>query len=197
MIYTAHYDHLGIVPGMAGDNIYNGAQDNATGCGILLEIARAFALAPQQPRRSIYFAAVTGEEQGLLGSQYLGLHPPVPAKNITLDLNYDDVPTLGVPEEVNVTGAERTNFYPTVESTARQFGLTIVPDVQPGAGHYYRSDHFSFARLACRRFPWTKAASIRATTCSGDCSRPPITWRIAIISRATSIAPTWIFAATR
>lgn len=152
VIYTAHYDHLGIVPGMAGDNIYNGAQDNATGCGILLEIARAFALAPQQPRRSIYFAAVTGEEQGLLGSQYLGLHPPVPDKNITLDLNYDDVPTLGVPEEVNVTGAERTNFYPTVESTARQFGLTIVPDVQPGAGHYYRSDHFSFARYGVPAF---------------------------------------------
>src|ERR1019366_2803964 len=97
VIYSAHYDHLGIVPGMAGDNIYNGAQDNATGVGILLEIARAFAEAPQSPGRSVYFASVTGEEQGLRGSEYLGLHPPVPAKDISLDLNYDDVPPLGVP----------------------------------------------------------------------------------------------------
>jgi Zn-dependent M28 family amino/carboxypeptidase len=152
VMYSAHYDHLGIVPGMAGDNIYNGAQDNATGVGILLEIARAFAEAPQSPGRSVYFASVTGEEQGLRGSEYLGLHPPVPAKDISLDLNYDDVPPLGVPEEVNVSGAERTNFYPTVERTAKEFGLAIVPDSQPGAGHYYRSDHFSFARAGVPAF---------------------------------------------
>ncbi|HZM09084.1 MAG TPA: M28 family peptidase, partial [Candidatus Limnocylindrales bacterium] len=102
VIYSAHYDHLGIVPGMAGDNIYNGAQDNATGVAILLEIARAFAEAPQPPKRSVYFASVTAEEQGLRGSEYLGLHPPIPAKDISLDLNYDDLPPLGVPEQVNV-----------------------------------------------------------------------------------------------
>ena len=152
VVYTAHYDHLGIVPGMPGDNIYNGAQDNATGCGILLEIARAYASVHQPPRRSIYFAAVTAEEQGLRGSEYLGKHPPIPANQISLDLNYDNVPTLGVPEEVNVSGAERTNFYPVVERTASQFSLTIVPDSQPGAGHYYRSDHFSFARAGVPAF---------------------------------------------
>jgi Zn-dependent M28 family amino/carboxypeptidase len=150
--YSAHYDHLGIVAGMPGDNIYNGAQDNATGCGILLEIARVFAAAPQQPKRSVYFAAVTAEEQGLRGSEFLGKHPPVPARNVSLDLNYDDVPPLGVPEEVNVAGAERTTFYPTVESTAKDFALKIVPDSQPGAGHYYRSDHFSFARAGIPAF---------------------------------------------
>ena len=152
VVYSAHYDHLGVVPGMAGDKIYNGAQDNATGVGILLEIARAFAEAPQSPKRSVYFVSVTGEEQGLRGSQYLGLHPPVPAKDISLDLNYDDVSPLGVPEEVNVSGAERTNFYPTVERTAKEFGLAIVPDSQPGAGHYYRSDHFSMARAGVPAF---------------------------------------------
>jgi Zn-dependent M28 family amino/carboxypeptidase len=152
IIYTAHYDHLGIVPGVVPDNIYNGAQDNATGCGILLEIARAFAAASQQPKRSIYFAAVTAEEQGLRGSEYMGKNPPVPVKDISLDLNYDDVPPLGVPEEVNVAGAERTNFYPVVERTAKDFGLAIVPDSQPGAGHYYRSDHFSFARAGVPAF---------------------------------------------
>jgi len=152
VIYSAHYDHLGIVPGMAGNNIYNGAQDNATGVAILLEIARAFAEAPQSPGRSVYFASVTAEEQGLRGSEYLGLHPPIPAKDISLDLNYDDVPPLGVPEQVNVSGAERTNFYPTVERIAKEFGLAIVPDSQPGAGHYYRSDHFSFARAGVPAF---------------------------------------------
>ena len=152
VMYSAHYDHLGIVPGMHGDNIYNGAQDNATGCGILLEIARAFASAKQPPKRTVYFASVTGEEQGLLGSEYLGKHPPTLAQDISLALNFDDVPPLGVPEEVNVAGAERTTFYPTVERTARQFGLTIVPDARPDAGHYYRSDHFSFARVGIPAF---------------------------------------------
>jgi len=152
VLFSAHYDHLGIVPSMPGHNIYNGAQDNATGVGIVLEIARACAAAKQPPKRSLYFVSVTAEEQGLLGSEYLGKHPPVPARDISLALNYDDVPTLGVPEEVNVAGAERTNFYPAVERTARQFGLTIVPDARPEAGHYYRSDHFSFARAGVPAF---------------------------------------------
>ena len=152
VLYSAHYDHLGIVAGMPGHNIYNGAQDNATGVGILLEIARAFAAAKQPPRRTIYFASVTAEEQGLLGSEYLGKHLPMPAKGVSLALNYDDVPPLGVPEEVNVAGAERTTFYPAVERTARQFGLEIVPDARPEAGHYFRSDHFSFARVGVPAF---------------------------------------------
>src|SRR5215471_8692010 len=103
VIYTAHYDHLGIVPGQPGDNIYNGALDNATGCGILLEIARAYAIAGTKPARSILFASVTGEEKGLLGSEYLGKHPPIPAAKIVLDLNYDDVPPLGAFDETEVT----------------------------------------------------------------------------------------------
>ena len=123
VFYSAHYDHLGIVAGMPGDNIYNGAQDNATGCGIVLEMARVMAAAKQQPKRSVYFAFVTAEEQGLRGSEFLGKHPPVPAKSVSLDLNYDDVPPLGEPQEVNVTGAERTTFYPTVERTAQGIWL--------------------------------------------------------------------------
>jgi Zn-dependent M28 family amino/carboxypeptidase len=152
VIYTAHYDHLGIHPDMPGDNIYNGAADNATGCGILLEVARAFSVAREHPARSIIFAAVTAEEQGLLGSEYLGKHPPVPAGKIALDLNYDDVPPRGAPEEVEVSGAERTTFYPWVQATAKEFRLAIRPDARPEAGHFYRSDHFSLARVGIPSF---------------------------------------------
>ena len=146
ILYTAHYDHFGIRPEMPGDNIFNGADDNATGCGILLEVARAFGSAAGRPRRSIVFAAVTAEEQGLLGSEYLAKHPPIPAGKISLDLNYDDVKPLGAPEEVQVSGAERTSFFPMVQATAKEFRLAIRPDARPEAGHFYRSDHFSLAR---------------------------------------------------
>ncbi len=152
VLYTAHYDHFGIRPDMPGDNIFNGADDNATGCGILLEIARAYGGSAAKPRRSILFAAVTAEEQGLLGSEYLGKHPPIPANKISLDLNYDDVKPLGAPEEVQVAGAERTTFYPVVQAAAKDFRLAIRPDARPEAGHFYRSDHFSLARVGIPSF---------------------------------------------
>jgi Zn-dependent M28 family amino/carboxypeptidase len=152
VLYTAHYDHLGIRPEMPGDNIYNGADDNASGCGILLELAHAYGTAAQKPRRSILFASVTAEEQGLLGSEYLGKHPPVPAGKIALDLNYDDIPPLGSPEEVEISGSERTTFYPTVQALAQEFRLAIRPDSHPEAGYYYRSDHFSLARVGIPSF---------------------------------------------
>jgi len=152
VMYTAHYDHLGIRPEMPGDNIYNGAMDNATGCGILMEIARAYAEAKQKPARSVYFVSVTAEEQGLLGSEYLGQHPPIPVGKISLDLNYDDVMPLGAPEEVEVSGAERTTFYAAVQAMAQEFRFQIRPDSRPEAGHYYRSDHFSLARAGIPAF---------------------------------------------
>lgn len=152
VVFTAHYDHLGIRPDMPGDNIYNGAVDNATGCGILLEIARAFSVARDRPPRSIVFASVTAEEQGLLGSEYLGKHPPIPAGKIALDLNFDAVQPVGEPQEVEVSGAERTTFYPWVQATAKEFRLAIRPDANPGAGYYYRSDHFSLARVGIPAF---------------------------------------------
>lgn len=152
VMYTAHYDHLGIDSTMTGDNIYNGAVDNATGCGILLELARVWSQQATPPARSILFAAVTAEEQGLLGSEYLGKHSPVPVGKITLDLNYDAIAPIGDPEEVEIGGAERTTFYPQVEEFAQKFGLAIRPDAQPGAGHYYRSDHFSLARVGIPSF---------------------------------------------
>jgi Zn-dependent M28 family amino/carboxypeptidase len=152
VVYSAHYDHLGIDPTMSGDNIYNGAVDNGTGCGILLEMAHVFAASTARPPSPVLFAAVTAEEKGLLGSNYLGKHLPIPAGKIALDLNYDAILPLSMPQSVNVTGAERTTFYPTVEKTAATFGFEIQADAQPGAGHYYRSDHFSMARAGVPAF---------------------------------------------
>ena len=152
ILYTAHYDHLGIDKSRSGHNIYNGAVDNATGCGILLELARAWAKVKEAPERAILFAAVTGEEQGLLGSEHLGKRIVYLPVDPILDLNFDALGPLGIPEEVEVSGAERTTFYPVVAATAKEFGLAIRPDPRPEAGHYYRSDHFSLARVGIPAF---------------------------------------------
>jgi Zn-dependent M28 family amino/carboxypeptidase len=152
VLYTAHYDHLGIDPDRKGHNIYNGAVDNATGCGVLLEVARLWSQTPSAPPRMILFAGVTAEEQGLLGSEYLGQHSPVPPGRISLDLNYDALAPIGDPEEVEVSGAERTTFHSAVEEKAKTLGLAIRPDPHPEAGYYYRSDHFSLARVGIPSF---------------------------------------------
>jgi Zn-dependent M28 family amino/carboxypeptidase len=152
VVYSAHYDHLGIDPRIQGDQIYNGAVDNATGCGVLLELAHAYAKSSVRPPQPVLFAAVTAEEKGLLGSNYLGKHLPIPAAAIALDLNYDAIQPEGIPESVSLTGAERTTFYPVVNKTAQAFHFDIQGDPEPGAGHYYRSDHFSLARTGVPAF---------------------------------------------
>ena len=154
VLYTAHFDHLGFVPGKSGDNIYNGAADNATGVGMILELARVWSQLASTTKlpHSVIFSSVTAEEQGLLGSEYLGQHPPIPAGQIALDINYDMILPIGVPLETNVNGAQRTTFFPTVEATAKRFNLAIVPDPKPSAGSYYRSDHFSLSRVGIPAF---------------------------------------------
>lgn len=153
VLYTAHYDHFGIQRDKAGDQIFNGAIDNATGCAMLLEMARVFSQG-KPPDRSILFSAVDAEEQGLLGSFYLGQHPPIPTRDIVLNLNFEGlfIMPVGVPEELQVSGAERTSFYPVVQQVAKEFGMTIKPDAFPEAGYYYRSDHFSLARVGVPAF---------------------------------------------
>ena len=161
VMYTAHYDHLGINRQLSGDQIYNGAVDNGTGCGILLELARAFATSRARPPHPVLFASVTAEEKGLLGSEYLGKHLPIPPGQIALDLNFDAILPIGIPQGVSVTGAERTTFYPVVQKTARAFDYEIQPDAEPGAGHYYRSDHFSLARMGVPSFSINESSKFR------------------------------------
>jgi Zn-dependent M28 family amino/carboxypeptidase len=152
VIFSAHWDHLGIGEPVNGDPIYNGAVDNGTGCGILLEIARAWAALPQKPRRSALFLAVTAEEGGLRGSEYYAQHPLIPPGKTVVNLNYDGLQPVGRPTDVVVSGAERTTLWPLVQNTAKRFGLSIKPDPQPEQGHYYRSDHFSFAHVGIPSF---------------------------------------------
>ncbi len=152
VIFSAHWDHLGIGQAVDGDKIYNGAADNATGCGMILEMARAWANLPEKPRRSALFLAVTAEEAGLRGSEYYGQHPVVAAGKTAADLNFDMFMPFGRTSDVVLNGAERTTFYPIVEEAARRFDLRIKPDPRPDAGTYYRSDHFSFARVGIPSF---------------------------------------------
>jgi Zn-dependent M28 family amino/carboxypeptidase len=152
VVFNAHWDHLGVGEPVDGDSIYHGAVDNATGCGMLLEIARAWTALPQKPRRSAIFLAATSEEAGLLGSKYFGEHPPIAAGKLALAINYDGFQPWGRTSDVVVNGAERTTAYPLVQEAARRFNLTIAPDPRPEAGLYYRSDHFSFARVGIPAF---------------------------------------------
>jgi Zn-dependent M28 family amino/carboxypeptidase len=152
VIFTAHWDHLGVGRAVLGDAVYNGAADNATGCAILMELAREWMKLSPRPKRSALFLAVTAEEKGLLGSKYYAKHPVVPLGKTALDLNFDMILPLGVPESVVVNGAERTTAWPLVQEVARKHGLAIEPDQRAHVGSYYRSDHFSLARAGVPAF---------------------------------------------
>jgi Zn-dependent M28 family amino/carboxypeptidase len=152
VVFTAHWDHLGVGRAVFGDNIYNGAADNATGCALLLELARAWSAQSPKPKRSAIFLAVTAEEKGLLGSKYYTQHPLVPLGKTALDLNFDMILPLGVPESVVVNGAERTTAWPGVKAAAEKNGLEIEPDQRAHLGVYFRSDHFSMAQAGVPAF---------------------------------------------
>jgi Zn-dependent M28 family amino/carboxypeptidase len=144
--YSAHWDHFGIGPVVNGDSIYNGAVDNASGVASVLTIAHA-AAEGVKPRRSQLFVFVTAEESGLLGSAYFGQHPTVPASKIIAALNMDVVPINGRVRDLNVLGDNKSSLGPTLARMVRSEGVRISPDAHPEAGHFYRSDHFSFAKV--------------------------------------------------
>ena len=146
VIYSAHWDHLGVKPDQPGDNIYNGAVDNATGVAGILAIASAFRALAIKPRRSILFIATTAEEQGLLGAEYYATHPLVPLQQTVANINLDSMNALGVTTDITPLGAERSTLGKFIQDVARENNVTVSPDPRPEQGSFYRSDHFPFAK---------------------------------------------------
>lgn len=144
-VYTAHWDHLGVVPG-EGDTVYNGAADNATGVAALIELGRVFAATRPRPRRSVLFVAVTLEESGLLGSEYFASHPPMPVAKMAGGLNMDNLAPIGPARDLVVVGLGASDLDDYLRRTAAQRGRTLAPEPTPEKGLYYRSDHINLAR---------------------------------------------------
>jgi Zn-dependent M28 family amino/carboxypeptidase len=144
---SAHFDHLGIGAPKSGDPIYNGALDNASGCAVMLNLARVLASGSARPRRSVLFLAVTAEESGLLGSAYFARNPTVPPKRIVANFNVDGVNIWGRTRDLQMVGHGKNSLTALAEKVAERRGRKLVPDSEPDKGLFYRSDHFSFAQI--------------------------------------------------
>jgi len=148
VVYTAHHDHLGVgEPDQAGDTIYNGARDNASGVATVLGVARAFAALDPAPRRSILILLVAAEEQGLLGSRYYAAHPTVHPGNIAANINVDSPNIFGRTRDVAVIGRGKSSLEDVLESAAALQQRVVVDEPFPDKGYYYRSDQFNFAKI--------------------------------------------------
>ena len=148
VIYSAHHDHFGIgEPDETGDTIYNGAEDNASGCAQVLAIARAMAALPERPRRSILMLFVAGEEQGLLGSRYYSLHPTFAPGKIAANINYDGGDYRGRTLDLTAIGYGKSSLDGIARALVEKQGRTLVPDQFPDRGYFYRSDQFNFAKI--------------------------------------------------
>jgi len=145
-IYMAHWDHLGTDPKLEGDQIYNGALDNASGTAALMEIAKAYATMPQAPRRSVLFLSVTAEEQGLLGSLYYAAHPLFPLEKTVGGLNMDGMNTFGATRDITVVGLGMSDLDDYLAAAAAAQERVVEGDREAEKGYYYRSDHFELAK---------------------------------------------------
>ena len=147
VIYTAHWDHLGVgLPDAKGDRIYNGAVDNATGTAALLALGRAFAHAKPRPDRSLVFLAVTAEEKGLLGSEYYASRPLYPLATTVGVINMDALNPQGPAHDFTISGSAKLELLDGLIATAKRWDLRYTPDSKPEAGYFFRSDHFPFAK---------------------------------------------------
>jgi len=146
IIYMAHWDHFGRNPALEGDQIFNGALDNATGTAALIELAEAFQKLKRPPLRSIVFLAVTGEEQGLIGSEYYATHPLFPTVKTAAVINMDAMNIYGPMKDITVIGYGLSELDQYIEAAAKESGRTVNPDPTPEKGSYFRSDHFPFAK---------------------------------------------------
>lgn len=147
VIYSAHWDHLGVGLPVNGDNIYRGAVDNASGVAGLIELAKAFTAAEPKPRRSILFLSVTAEEKGLLGSQYYAEHPLYPLRETLANINMDGLNVHGRTHDVTEIGLGNSQLDDYMRQAAAEQGRVVRPDPEPEKGFYFRSDHFNFAKV--------------------------------------------------
>jgi Zn-dependent M28 family amino/carboxypeptidase len=146
VIFTAHWDHLGKDPNLKGDQIYNGAIDNASGVATVVEIARALTRVKPAPKRSLLFLFVTAEEKGLLGSKYYASAPLYPLSKTLADVNIDGVNFWGKTSDLISIGMGQSALDDLLVDVASSRGRTVGPDAEPEKGYYYRSDHFEFAK---------------------------------------------------
>lgn len=146
IIFSSHWDHLGVGPEIDGDSIYNGAHDNASGTATLLGIAEAMAQA-SPPKRSVVFLSVTAEEQGLLGSKHYAENPLFPPSSTVANINMDGITTFGAMKDLTVIGYGQSELEDIAEKVAKAQGRYIIPDPNPGKGYFFRSDHFQFAKI--------------------------------------------------
>ena len=149
VVYSAHWDHLGRNPALSGDQIYNGADDNASGVALLLEVANSFAALPaaQHPKRTVVFLSITAEEKGLLGSRFYARNPLYPLDHTLANVNTDGANYYGRTGDVRIIGLGASTLDDDATEVAKNQGRTITPDQAPEKGSYYRSDHFEFAKL--------------------------------------------------
>ena len=154
IVYTAHWDHLGRNPKLTGDQIFNGAADNAIGTAVLVEIAQGFASLPAaaRPQRSLLFLAVTAEEKGLLGARYYATHPLYPLKKTLANINIDGAQTKGVSRDIEVIGYGNSTLDDLAAAILQKTNRILVPDTEPQKGYFYRSDHFEFAKQGIPAF---------------------------------------------
>lgn len=146
VIYTAHWDHLGRDPKLQGDQIFNGALDNASGSAALLEIAEAFTKLAVPPKRSVLFLSVTAEEKGLLGAKYYAENPLYPLNKTLGNINMDGVNQWGRTKDITMVGDDNSTLIDLLRETASAQSRAVNPDPEPEKGFYYRSDHFEFAK---------------------------------------------------
>ncbi len=146
ILYTAHWDHLGKDPSLEGDQIYNGALDNASGTAALLEIARSFTKLPQPPQRNVVFVAVTAEEQGLLGSAFYADNPVFPLATTAAEFNIDGINYAGKTKDISIIGSGNSELEDMLKVEVDRQKRVIKPDSSPEKGYYFRSDHFNLAK---------------------------------------------------
>ncbi len=165
VLFTAHWDHLGVGRSSPGrEEVFAGALDNASGCSLLLELARAWAVLDPKPKRSALFLFTTAEETGLLGASFYATHPLVPLGKTAMNFNFDTVSPIGIPESIVLNGSERTTGWDLLKETANAHSLQIEPDRRGHLGYFYRSDHFALARGGVPAFSVGRGEKVKGKT---------------------------------